>query len=373
MKILHVIMTLNSVTGGGTVERTVQLHKALANLGADSHILTIKESVDSSEILQANDITYLSCLNARWFIPFPAISKVRSLVEQADVVHLMNHWTFINAWVYLLARKLNKPYIISPAGALTFFGRSKIKKYLYQRLIGKNILRNALAAIAISPHEVELFENVGIDSHKIHHIPNGVNDRDFSFSDTSIFRKAYSLAAVPYILFLGRINTIKGPDLLLAAFAKLRYDLPHHLVFAGPDGGMTDQLKKQILELNLIDRVHFTGHVGGDLKSSAYHGATLLVVPSRHEAMSIVALEAAISSTPVLLTDQCGFSSLAEAGAAIEVPATIEGLSKGLEKLLIEDCNLEQMGQNGRKFALERFSWAIMAKRFLELAELIKR
>lgn len=136
---------------------------------------------------------------------------------------------------------------------------------------------------------------------------------------------------------------------------------------------MADQLKKQILELDLIDRVHFSGHIGGDLKSSAYHGATLLAVPSRHEAMSIVALEAAISSTPVLLTDQCGFSPLAEAGAAIEVAATTDGLSKGLEKLLIEDCNLEQMGQNGRRFALERFSWAIMAKRFLELAELIKR
>lgn len=201
MKILHVNMTLNTVTGGGTVERVLQLHKALVNLGSDSHILTIKGGNGDDEVLQTGDITYLSCLNTRWFIPFPAMSKVKALVEQADVVHLMNHWTFINAWVYFLVRKLGKPYIVCPAGALTVFGRSKVKKYLYQLLVGKRILRNSLAVIAISPHEVKLFKSVGIDSHKIHHIPNGVNDRDFSFRDTSIFRESLAIASVPYILF----------------------------------------------------------------------------------------------------------------------------------------------------------------------------
>ena len=373
MKILNVNMSLNPVTGGGTVERVVQLHKSLVKLGIKSHILTIKDSKSERKIESVNNITYLPCLNSRWFIPYPYMSKIKNLVEQADVIHLMNHWTLINALVYFLARRLGKPYIICPAGALTIFGRSKIKKSLYQWLVGKNIIRNAVGAIAISPHEVMLIEEYGMEPHKISHIPNGVNENDFSSSDVALFRKKIGIGSVPYILFVGRLNLIKGPDLLLSAFAKLQNTLPHHLIFAGPDDGMAEHLKQQVSDLNLIDKVHFIGYLGGDMKSNAFHGADLLAIPSRHEAMSIVALEAAISSTPVLLTDQCGFSSLADAGAAIEVPVSIDGLSKGLEKILIEDCDLEKMGKKGATFALEHYSWSIMAQRFITLVNSIKK
>jgi len=234
------------------------------------------------------------------------------------------------------------------------------------------MLRNASAVIAISQHEVDLLKEYGVDPEKIYHIPNGVDDDDFSCSDSTLFRKASGIGSVPYILFVGRLNVIKGPDLLLSAFANWQEILPHHLVFAGPDGGMADRLKQQASELNLNDRVHFVGYLGGELKSSAYHGAEILAVPSRHEAMSIVALEAAISRTPVLLSDQCGFSSLAEVGAAIEVSASIEGLSKGLKQIFMEDCDLEKMGECAHTFALEHYSWSIMAKRFVSLFSLIK-
>ena len=372
MKILHVNMSLNPITGGGTVERVFQLHKALVELGVESHILTISDSTTDSKKV-SDGVTYLESINRRWFIPYPYMSKIKNLVEQADVIHLMNHWTLINALVYFWARKLGKPYIICPAGALTIFGRSKIKKFLYQRLVGDNIIRNASGAIAISPHEVTLMEEYGVNPHKICHIPNGVNEVDFSCCDVALFRRVIGIGTVPYVLFVGRLNSIKGPDLLLSAFAKLQNNFPHHLIFAGPDGGMLEYLKQQASELDLKDRVHFVGYLSGDMKSNAFHGADLLAIPSRHEAMSIVALEAAISSTPVLLTDQCGFSSLADAGAAIEVPASIEGLSKGLKKILIEDCDLEKMGQKGRTFALEYYSWSIMAQRFITLVNAIKK
>lgn len=372
MNILHVNMSLDPVIGGGTVERICQLHKALLKLGVESQIVTINDLNADFKTVSVEKVTYLPCLNRRWFIPYPSISSIKKLVEQANVIHLMNHWTLINAWVYFWARRLEKPYVICPAGALTIFGRSKIKKYLYQRLVGNNIIRNASAAIAISPDEVELIAKYGLEPHKISHIPNGVNEDDFSSNDVALFRIEFGIGDAPYILFVGRLNPIKGPDLLLNAFAKLQNDLPHHLIFAGPDGGMSEHLKQQVSDLKLIDRVHFIGYLGGDMKSNAFHGADLLAIPSRHEAMSIVALEAAIASTPVILTDRCGFSSLADVGAAIEVPATIDGISAGLKRLLIDNCDLERMGKYGRTFALEHYTWSIMAQRFIDLANQIK-
>jgi glycosyltransferase involved in cell wall biosynthesis len=91
--------------------------------------------------------------------------------------------------------------------------------------------------------------------HRIFHIPNGVNEDDFRSSDVALFRKKIGIANVPYILFVGRLNPIKGPDLLLSAFSKLKNDLPHHLIFAGPDGGMSEPLKQQALELNLKELI----------------------------------------------------------------------------------------------------------------------
>ena len=129
-------------------------------------------------------------------------------------------------------------------------------------------------------------------------------------------------------------------------------------------GGELEQLSKN---MNLTNRVNFTGFAGGDLKSSAYHGAELLIVPSRHEAMSIVALEAAITGTPVLLTDQCGFKQLAEAGAAIEAPATADGLAQGLLTLLKNPVRLKKMGDRGRTYARENYTWDIAARKHINL------
>ena len=360
-------MSFNSVSGGGTVERVNQLHKALLKLGVSSQILTIGDSDLNTGYLAGDKITVIPCLNKRWFLPYPKIAVIRELVEQADVIHLMNHWTVLNAWVYLVARKLGKPYVVCPAGALTVFGRSKIKKYVYQFLIGKSILRNASAAIAISPDEVAQLEEAGVASQRIHQIPNGVNERDFDYTDGALFRETSGIGTIPYILFLGRLNPIKGPDLLLEAFANMCANVPHYLVFAGPDGGMEEQLKKQVLELNLMDRVYFTGHLGGDLKSSAYHGAEVLVIPSRHEAMSIVALEAAICRAPVLLTDQCGFPALVEADAAVEVPASVEGIYAGLMKILGNEKLLNEMGENGYQFVLDHYTWIGMTKKLIRV------
>jgi glycosyltransferase involved in cell wall biosynthesis len=110
-------------------------------------------------------------------------------------------------------------------------------------------------------------------------------------------------------------------------------------------------------------------YIGGELKSSAYHGAELLVIPSRHEAMSIVALEAAISATPVLMTFNCGFSALADAGGAIEVEPIEQSLGNELKDILASK-NLQNMGQKAYVFARDNYAWSIMADRFIDLCKL---
>jgi glycosyltransferase involved in cell wall biosynthesis len=93
--------------------------------------------------------------------------------------------------------------------------------------------------------------------------------------------------------------------------------------------------------LGIIDRVHYIGFISDEAKSQAYHAADLLVIPSRKEAMSIVVLEAGITGTPVLLTDQCGLSEVESIEGGKVVTASVEGLQSGLIALLTDNAKLK--------------------------------
>jgi glycosyltransferase involved in cell wall biosynthesis len=115
------------------------------------------------------------------------------------------------------------------------------------------------------------------------------------------------------------------------------------------------------------DRVHFTGHIGGSEKTEAYREADFLAIPSRQEAMSIVVLEAGITGTPVLITDQCGFDDVAAVAGGMVVAASVEGLQEGLLAMTGNPAKLKIMGHNLGKFTREYFLWDHMVNRYLEL------
>ena len=101
MRILNVNATLDPVTGGGTAERTIQMSRALRTAGVDCSILTtnIGLSVDSALGLDGVYVTAFRCLSQRYFIPLARYKTIKRVVEGADVVHLMGHWTVLNALV----------------------------------------------------------------------------------------------------------------------------------------------------------------------------------------------------------------------------------------------------------------------------------
>lgn len=368
MNILHVNMSLDPVTGGGTVERIRQLHESMQKMdGISSRILSVAVA-DSSAVSESEGVVLLPCWNRRWYLPAPRLITMYRMIRWADVVHLMNHWTILNAIVYWFSRLADKPYVISPAGALSLFGRSQRVKRWYNKLVGSALVKNSAAAIAIAEDEVEVLKQSGVLAERIKHIANGVRLEDFSCHDEQLFRKHAGVGKADYLLFVGRLNEIKGPDLLLDAFIELSSSFPElHLVFMGPDGGMRDVLENRANEAEVDDRVHFVGYAGGELKSSAYYGASLLVVPSRQEAMSIVALEGAVCAVPVVLTDRCGFDVLAESGAARLSEASSRALSKVISELMPDPDLRKEMGIKGRQLAASSYTWDIAAHRHVEL------
>jgi len=370
VKILHVNVMLDAVTGGGTAERTFQVARFMARAGVESSVLTLDIGLTPERVaaLAPATATVLRCNGPRYFL-FPwSEQKIAELVRWADLVHLVNHWTVLNAIVFRQARRQNKPYVVCPAGALPVFGRSRYLKHAYNALVGRRIIRNADACIGIGNNELAHFAGYGVAPGKVTLIPNGIDAADFRAVDSKGFRSRFGLPSTPFILFLGRLNFIKGPDLLLNAYGNLGNAFPDvHLVFVGPDSGMLGPLQKMARDLGLRDRVHFIGPVQGELKSHAYHAASLLVVPSRQEAMSLVALEGGICGVPVLMTDQCGFDEIASSGGAQVVPATTQGLAQGLSAMLAETNALPVMGAALKQWITGRYLWESVVEQYVHV------
>lgn len=378
MRILSVNMSIDPVTGGGTAERSIQISRALIRAGHQCTVLTTDTGLPADYLRQCSkwglNVVVLPSLWQRFYLPMPSGDLIKRLVADADVVNLMGHWTLINALVYRVVTKLAKPYTVCPAGALPIFGRSKVLKKIYNHFIGGEIILNANGCIAISPNEFDHFTSYGVQPDKISVIPNGINPDDYPESDGKKFRARYAIGDAPLILFLGRLNMIKGPDMLLEAFCRCSQDwclYDYHLVLAGSDDGMQKELKRTVSKYGLGKRVHFTGHISGDRKSDAYHAADILVIPSRQEAMSIVVLEAGVTATPVLITDKCGFEDVEKVGGGMVVPANVEGLQRGLVEMLQDKNSLTPMGAKLKAHVTANFTWDIITERYLTLYKAI--
>jgi glycosyltransferase involved in cell wall biosynthesis len=370
LRVLNVNNLIDLKSGGGTAERTFQMSRQLARAGVECHVLTIQsDDLDCGRLdaLAPASVTVLPNLLQRYHVPVAVWSRIRALVEGVDIVHLMGHWSILNALVYLAARRTGRPYVLCPAGALPLFGRSRWLKFLYNFAIGNAIVRNASGWIAVTKAELPHFEAYGVAPADVKVIPNGVDEADFPEMEPG---GLHALLALPkgqrILLFMGRLNLIKGPDLLLQAFVRLRAAIQDiHLVFAGPDGGMQEALQASARAEGVEPWVHFLGHVSGEMKVAAYRDAELLVVPSRQEAMSIVAVEAGFCGTPVLLTDQCGFEEIKTIDPRLETEATVSAIASAIGELLAAPDLRAEIAPRWRAFVTSRFAWENLVPEYL--------
>jgi glycosyltransferase involved in cell wall biosynthesis len=193
----------------------------------------------------------------------------------------------------------------------------------------------------------DLVERYGVQTERIVVTPYGVDP---------VFRPDGPRREGPsYALFVGALQRRKEPDLALRALSELD---ELKLVYAGPDRGLGDELRREARALGLDGRVEFAGHVSGDELAALYRGAAALVFPSRYEGFGLPVLEAMASGTPVVATSSSSIPEVA-GDAAILVEPDAAALAAGMERAMAERERLKAAG-------LERasqFSWAETARR----------
>lgn len=169
----------------------------------------------------------------------------------------------------------------------------------------------------------------------------------------------------PLVGFLGRLERVKGPDVFVEAcraLASRRRDL--RFALAG-SGSMADEIRQRLLA-SCRERAAFLGHVPN--AAAFLRPLDILVVPSRSESFSLVALEAMALGTPIVAAGVGGLGDLVrESGAGILVPPEDPAaVADAVERLLADRAMRDRMCEAGQDYA-RRFSVERMVDEYLDV------
>jgi D-inositol-3-phosphate glycosyltransferase len=168
------------------------------------------------------------------------------------------------------------------------------------------IARQVDRIIASTEREkISLNEYYSVPMEKISVIPCGVNLKQFRIIDKSRARQELGLGNEKVILFVGRIERLKGIDRVIQALPMLS-GLNPKLLIVGEDGnrkGEADNLKVLAHDLGVSDLVSFSGLVDYDKLPDYYNAADVVVFPSYYESFGLVPLESLACGTPVIATN----------------------------------------------------------------------
>jgi D-inositol-3-phosphate glycosyltransferase len=215
------------------------------------------------------------------------------------------------------------------------------------------------------------------DPAHVYVVAPGIDLNTFQPLDRAEARRKIGYGRGPLLLFVGRLERLKGVDIAIKALALLR-DRAHEdlrLIVLGEDVRDGEESEKERLKsvassLGVRDRVDFLGSVVHHELPHFYAAADALVMPSYSESFGLVALEAQACGRPVVASGVSGLRSVVRdevSGYLIDDhdPAIY---AERIGRLLADPELAQQMGRRGRLLA-QRFSWTRTADRLEELFE----
>jgi D-inositol-3-phosphate glycosyltransferase len=218
----------------------------------------------------------------------------------------------------------------------------------------------------------ELLDHYEVPVDRLEIVPPGVDHAFFSPGDRRGARAALAVDDRPTLLFVGRIQPLKGLPVAIEALARLRGHHARLVVIGGPSGpdgpSEWDRCHDLARRCGVQDRVEFVPPQPHHLLSSWYRAADAVVMPSRSEAFGLVALEAAACGVPVVAGAVGGLQSLVEDGRTgfLVDPRDPAALADRLQRLLDDPVLAAAVGSAAADRA-RGYSWSTTAARLRRL------
>jgi glycosyltransferase involved in cell wall biosynthesis len=229
------------------------------------------------------------------------------------------------------------------------FGRKSLDNWLHTRIFGwaeKVAISRLATVVAVSEDEANrICRDSDCLKRPIRTIPNGI-----------VTHEEKAMPPDRWITFSGRMEKVKGVDLLPGILQGLPADVGLYMVGTGSERSV---LERQFREMGLTDRVVWTGAIFPEAVLTYLEKSRLLVLPSRYEPQGRVVLEAMSIGRPVVASNVGGIPEMLTHGSEglLADPQRPDTFVTAISQLLAHPEQAVAMGKRGREKAQRDYSW----------------
>lgn len=373
-----------AIVYGGPVNAVHEMNKALVKSGIAVTVFTTNANgpVDLDVALEQETdvdgvkVVYYERSLIKSYFYSPKLSKSLKInVKSFDVVHI--NWMYVYTSKVAATECIRQcvPYIITPHGMLDSYSislKGTLKKKLYIFFIERRNILNARYIHYASLGEKQESLASGWNINEVV-IPNIIALPDQVLNPVigeNMYKKYPELIDKCIVLFVGRLNYIKGLDQLLKGWKRVVASIPNaHLIVAGPDAdGYMPTLIRLVDENVIHNSVTFTGTVIGDEKAELFRISEVFVSSSYLESFGMAIAEAMAYGLPVSITDRVNIKTeINSSHAGLISSCDPVSISNNLIYLLENKYEAKQMGLRGKILVAEKFEMSVVVKKMEEL------
>lgn len=370
--------SLHSIHVGGLGVVVTRMAEELAKKGHDVHLFT-RWVEGQSKHAKINGVNYHRCKfdPGKDIISFfsnmskAMVNELHVVVRRGgrfDLIH-GHDWHVVDAFYEL--KKEGYPVLLSYHS--TEYGRcggAPSDKRPFKEISAREGLGGQISDRVVTVSKAikkELWALYKIPRKKIDVVPNAIDSRKYQKDiDPKKVKKKYGIFPLtPMVLFIGRLEYQKGPDLLIDAIPKVlenRRDVK--FLFAGR-GTMGRRLKRGVRKLGVSRAVRFLGWIPYGRYVDLLNSCDIVCIPSRNEPFGIVLLEAWATGRPVVVTDVGGLrENVKNLVNGIKVRPHPKSIAHGINYLINHPEIMKKIGAKGRE-KVKRFNWGVTTKKLL--------
>lgn len=347
MKILQIVPGL--ALGGPTFSVTA-LTRHLMQLGHEVQLYAHDKDVKGFNDIDIRPFHIENFpFNKQLAFSFSLRNEIRKECKNANIIQTNSLWQYPNFVMNSVKGLSDAKIVIVPRGTLSEYALSlsSYKKRIVLALGQRRALRNADMFIATCEKEYHDIRRFGLKQ-PVAIIPNGL---ELPNIDTYCKKRR--------VLFLARIHKVKGLDYLIDVWKDLEKDCQFkdwELIIAGPTE--SDYARQMISRAKGSKHISFIGEQYGTDKVKLMAEASIYVLPTHTENFGISIAEALACGTPVITTTGAPWSGLNKNNCGKWIDLSFDNLKRAMKEMMLKsETELSNMGQNGREWISQDFSW----------------
>lgn len=371
---------------GGVERRIIEIAKRLQNKADISVFCGTKKGFKKT--YKTDGLTVIPCFSTdilfpidNWFFSRSIARKAGGIEADVYEAHTASGLGFLKA---IRKRRIHKPFVQTIHGVLADeYARVSKDEYAtlrtrlsqfpmrYLAQMEKEAAENATLVVTVSKYSQEkTVEFYDVDRAKIRVVPNGVDLERFQPRKCSdaIRLKIGAENNKQCALFVGRLVPRKGLHFLIEAATRVVKENKEIKFIVVGDGPLKNRLVSYSEKLGVKDYFVFLGEVPDEMLPELYNCADLFALPSTQEGQGLSLLEAQASGTPVVAFNTSAINETVLNGkTGILTQPNSDELAEAILKVLADSSLRENMGNSGRKFVSENYSWNTCAEKMFNV------